>query len=375
MVHLYLRNFERSPHFSARGTAMNKEKVKPKPNVFDVARLAGVSVATVSRAFNLPERVSAVARDKVLAAAKVLGYSADPAAKALRLRKSFIIGAVLPSLDYSMFARMTHAFEEVLTAAGYSVFVVTTGFDNRDMLGAVRKIVERGAEALLLVGRMEDENLRKYLSEKQIPCVTTYAYNEDVLVPPVGFDNFAATKQAVEFLIRLGHRKMAMIAGPLLGNDRQQARVAAFEETLRAHGLADSINIIEKSYGSAMMQGADAMRQIYHEFPQTTAVVCNADVFAFSAIAECRRLGLRVPEDVSVTGFDDDDYTSVFQPALTTIAVPAAEMGRHAARSLIGALQHGRKIVPARLDTQLIVRESTSVPRAVEKALQPQAIA
>jgi LacI family transcriptional regulator len=342
---------------------MNRQKAKS--NVFDVAKAAGVSVATVSRVFNVPDRVGTAAREKVHNAARQLGYSPNPAAKALRLQKSFIIGAVIPSLDYSMFARLTHAFEEQLTAAGYSVFVVTTGFDNRNMLDTVKSIVERGAEALLLVGKMEDPRLRSYLEEKQIPCVTTYSYNDDEIVPAIGFDNFTATKQAVEFLIRLGHRQMAMVAGPLLGNDRQQARVSGFEETMRAHGLNDGIHIVEKSYGAAMMQGADAMRQIHHEFPDVTAVVCNADVFALSAIAECRRLGLRVPEDISVVGFDDDDYATIFSPALTTIAVPAAEMGRHAARSLIGALTMGQKIMPARLDTQLIVRESTSVPRII----------
>jgi LacI family transcriptional regulator len=352
---------------------MNKPKAKA--NVFDVAKAAGVSVATVSRVFNVPERVGEVARQKVLNAAMQLGYSPNPAAKALRLQKSFIIGAVIPSLDYSMFARMTHAFEEQLTAAGYSVFVVTTGFDNRNMLDAVKKIVERGAEALLLVGKMEDPRLRSYLEETQIPCVTTYSYNEDAVVPSIGFDNFAATKQAVEFLIRLGHRRMVMVAGPLQGNDRQQARVRGFEETMRAHGLDDAIRVIEKSYGAAMMQGADAMRQIYHEFPDVTAVVCNADVFAFSAIAECRRLGLRVPEDISVVGFDDDDYTTIFTPALTTIAVPAAEMGRHAAQSLIGALTTGSRVMPARLDTQLVVRESTSVPRVSAMKMPPEAVA
>jgi LacI family transcriptional regulator len=352
---------------------MNRKKAKP--NVFDVAKAAGVSIATVSRAFNIPNRVGAEARQRVLAVAKELGYSADPAAKALRLRKSFIIGAVIPSLDYSMFARMTHAFEEQLTAAGYSVFVVTTGFDNRNMLDAVKRIVERGAEALLLVGKMEDPKLKEYLTEKQIPCVTTYSFNDDDVVPSIGFDNFAATKQAVEFLIRLGHRQMAMIAGPLQGNDRQQARVTGFEKTMQTHGLGDGIHVIEKSYGSAMHQGADAMRQIHHELPDVTAVVCNADVFALSAIAECRRLGLRVPEDMSVVGFDDDDYTTIFSPALTTIAVPAVEMGRLAARSLIGALTQGRKVMPARLDTQLIVRDSTSVPRVSVSGTAPNVVA
>jgi LacI family transcriptional regulator len=161
----------------------------------------------------------------------------------------------------------------------------------------------------------------------------------------------------------------------LQGNDRQQARLGGFEKTMQAHGLGDKVHIIEKSYGSATHQGADAMRQIHHEFPGVTAVVCNADVFALSAIAECRRLGLRVPEDMSIVGFDDDDYTTIFSPALTTIAVPAAEMGRLAARSLIGALTHGGKVTPARLDTQLIVRESTSVPRIAATSTTPKAIA
>src|SRR3984885_7877286 len=133
---------------------MNKPKAKT--NVFDVAKAAGVSVATVPRVFNVPERVGEGARQKVHNAVIQLGYSPNPAAKALRLQKSFIIGAVIPSLDYSMFARMTHAFEEQLTAAGYSVFVVTNGFDNRNMLDVVKRIVERGAEALLLVGKMVD---------------------------------------------------------------------------------------------------------------------------------------------------------------------------------------------------------------------------
>jgi len=339
-------------------------KPRRKANVIDVAKAAGVSVATVSRTFNLPHLVRDEVRAKVAAAAQALGYSANPSAKALRLQKTFIIGAVIPTLDYSIFARLVHSFEEHMTAAGYSVFVLTTGFDNENMLDSVRRLVERGAEALLTVGRIDDAKLRQYLLEKHIPCVTTYSYTGDEQFPSVGFDNYVCTRQIVEFLIRLGHRRMAMIAGPIKGNDRQQDRIRAFEQTLLAHGIDQGYHIIEKSYGSAIFQGAEAMRQIHGEHPEVTAVVCNSDIFAFSAIAECRRLGLRVPEDMSISGFDDDDYTSIFEPALTTIAVPATEMGKHAAQALINVLTLGRKMTSVQLATKLIVRDSTSTPRA-----------
>ncbi|MGS0625899.1 LacI family DNA-binding transcriptional regulator [Ralstonia sp. VS2407] len=341
------------------------KKISRKVNVTDVAKAAGVSVATVSRAFNLPHLVREEVRNKVTSVARKMGYSPNPSAKALRTQKTHIIGAIVPTLDYAMFARLIHSFEEQLTAAGYNVFVVTTGFDNSHMFETTRKLVEKGVDGLLLVGKIEDERLREYLAEKQIPCLTTYSYSEDALVPSIGFDNYIATKQVMEFLLRLGHRKFVMIAGPTKGNDRQQSRIAAFWDALHAHGV-DTANchVIEKSYGAAVFRGGEAMRQIHAEFPETTAVVCNSDIFAFSVLAECRRLGLRVPEDISVVGFDDDDYTSVFFPALTTVSVPAIEMGRYAAQALVGALVEGRKILPIRMDTKLVVRESTSIPPA-----------
>ncbi|RQR51568.1 LacI family transcriptional regulator [Burkholderia sp. Bp9140] len=334
-----------------------------KVNVTDVAKAAGVSVATVSRAFNLPHLVREEAREKVISIARKMGYTPNPSAKALRLQKTHIIGAVIPTLDYSFFARLVDGFEERITAAGYSVFVLTTGFDNTRMFDKVRALVERGAEALLMVGRVDDPALRTYLLEKQIPCVTTYSYTADEHFPSIGFDNYSATKQMVEFLIRLGHRRMVMIAGPIHGNDRQQSRIQAFEETLAAHGITDGCHVIEKSYGSAVFRGAEAMRQIIGEYPETTAVVCNSDTFALSAIAECRRMGVRVPEDLSISGFDNDDYATVFAPALTTISVPARDMGEHAAQALIGSLVDQRKIMPIRLETNLVVRESTSTAR------------
>jgi LacI family transcriptional regulator len=339
-----------------------REKRK-KANVSDVAKAAGVSIATVSRSFNAPGAVRDNVRKRVVETATLLGYSPNPAAKALRLQKTNIIGAVIPTLDHAFFARLVNSFQETLARSGHMAIVITTGFDNRCLLDKVRLIVEHGAEGLMLVGQIEDEGLRDYLIEKEIPVVTTYSYQGDDTFPSIGFDNYAATQQLVNYLLGVGHVEITMVSGRVAGNDRQEARVRAFRDTMTAAGLGKRAHVIEKEYVLVLPEGAEAMRRIDAEFPGTTAVVCNNDVFAVSVIAECRKRGIRVPEDISVTGFDDLDLASVLDPPLTTVAVPSREMGERAAEALLNAVLHRRKIVSVRLATSLIVRASTGTPR------------
>lgn len=336
---------------------------KRKTSVIDVAKAAGVSVATVSRAFNLPEMVREGVREQIFRVAQELGYSPNPAAKALRLQKSFAIGVVIPSLNYAIFARLVESFQETLSAAGYSTLVLTAGFDNGALFEPVRKLIERGIDGLLTVGRLDDEELKAYLLEKQIPCVTTYSYTNDPDIPSIGFDNYEASSRVVEFLLQLGHTHLAMFAGPVKGNDRQQERVRAFNDVTARHGLSENCVVFTRDYKDAPRHGSEVLRLIRDQHPKITAVVCNSDIFAFSIIAECRKLGLSVPKDLSVTGFEDDVYTSLFEPALTTVAVPARELGNYAAEELIKAIASGEKIPSIRLDTQLIARSSTSTPR------------
>ncbi|MCO6055589.1 substrate-binding domain-containing protein [Pseudomonas sp. MOB-449] len=335
---------------------------KRKTSVIDVAKAAGVSVATVSRAYNLPHLVRDGVREQVLKTAQDLGYTPNPAAKALRMQKSMSIGVVIPSLNYSIFARLVESFQETMTKDGYSTFVLTTGFNNGVIFEPVRKLIDQGVDGLLMVGRIDDEALRSYVLEKQLPCVTTYSYTGDPDIPSIGFDNFAATRKVVELLLQLGHTHLAMFAGPVKGNDRQQERIRAFNDVVTTHGLSDNCVVIERDYSDAPRHGAEVLRTLREQYPDITAVVCNSDIFAFSVISESRKLGLSVPRDLSVTGFEDDVYTSLFEPALTTIAVPARELGQCAALEMLKALKTGQKIPSVRLETQLIVRDSTSRP-------------
>lgn len=334
--------------------------MKAKTKVSDVALRAGVSVATVSRTFNTPDVVREDVRHRVLEAAEALGYSPNPSAKALRMQRTHIAGAVVPSLDYAIYAQMLNSFQTTMSAAGYMVFVLTVGFDNTNIYEPVRQLVDRGAEGLLIVGRVEDERLQSFLEDGRIPTVTNYSYLAEAAFPSIGFDNYAATRQLVELLIRLGHRHMVLVSGPTRGNDRQQSRVRAFQEAAAEAGIAKHTHVMERPY--SLLEGAAAMRAIHEERPETTAVVCNSDVLAFGVLSECKSLGIRVPEDLTVTGFDNQDFAGLLDPPLTTVEVPANEMGVRSAEALLGIMKTRRRPRSIRLETSLIVRGSTAGP-------------
>ncbi len=332
-----------------------------------VAKAAGVSKTTVSRAFNEPEMVKEEVRLKIFEVAARMNYRPHPAARALRSRRTHIIGAAIPTLDYAIFARMVNEFENTLSALGASTIVITTGFDNRNVFDNVRQLVDRGAEALLLVGEVEDVKLKDFLSHSSLPVVTTYSAPPDDTVPAVGFDNYRATAEAVGHLISLGHRNFAMIASMTDGNDRQRARISAYQETLAHHGLIGGNRVYNRTY--EMRGGVQTMEQILSDHPDTTAVICSSDVFAVGALKACRSRGVRVPEDISIIGCDDFDFAELLDPPLTTIAVPAARMGRLAAEKLWSAITENTPVKGHLVETRIAMRDSIGpAPNSIQTA-------
>jgi LacI family transcriptional regulator len=342
---------------------MIQRQNRAKSTVSDVAAKAGVSVATVSRAFNLPDVVSQDVRVHVLDVARKMGYSPNPAAKALRLQKSHIVGAVIPTLDYAIFARMIDSFQETLSASDYMTIVLTTGFDNSNVFDKVKLLVDRGAEALLIVGSVEDPKLRRYLKFTHIPVVSTYSFHAKEIVPSIGFDNYAAEKTAVDHLIDLGHKHFVLIAGSPSGNDRQRARIQAYKDTIEKSRCTGADAIMIRKF--TILDGVSTMREIREKFPKATAIVCTTDVIAFGVLSECRKLNIRIPEDISVVGFDDAEYAALLDPPLTTMVVPASEMGIKAANALKGALMKNHKPRSEKLETHLELRSSTAKPKSM----------
>ncbi|WP_082658137.1 substrate-binding domain-containing protein [Paracoccus sp. MKU1] len=333
-----------------------------RPTIHDVAKAAGVSIATVSRALNSPDSVRKELRERVVAAADSMDYMADSVGKALRRQRTQIISTMLPRLADPLFSAVASAIQETLEENGYLGFVQTSGFDNTNLFDRAKRLIEHGTEGLIIFGRIDDQRLLDYCRAHQLPLLSAYSYFEKAEVPTIGFDNYLATRQLVEMLHTLGHSRIAMISGSDKGNDRQQSRIRAFRDINAELGQEPVIEFTHMDFD--MADGGAALRRIMENHPETTALVCNRCVIAFSVMVEARRLGIAVPEHLSLTGFDDIDYAALFDPSLTTVAVPSEKIGRAAAKAMIAHLETGAPLGSRRFETEVILRRSVARPRA-----------
>jgi LacI family transcriptional regulator len=321
----------------------------------DVARQAGVSTASVSRVLNDPAQVSPKLRQRVENAVAKLHYVRDGAARALAARRSSTIGAVVPALGAAIFAAGVEGLQRRLDQLGHSLLVASSNFDLDVELRQARTLLERGVDGIVLVGHRHRRELFNLLAQTRTPYVFTYTYAGG-RHPCVGFDQGAAMRGPVDLLAGLGHRRFAIVTTPTRENDRIAARVAGAQARILALDLPEP-PIFEMPF--AFAAGRDALRALLRDAPSTTAVLCTTDVHATGVLAEARRLAIDVPDRLSVTGFDDLEMSAEMEPPLTTIRVPAREIGERAADLLIARVQ-GRAAVPhVALDVAFTVRGST----------------
>lgn len=332
---------------------------KNSVSVKDVALAANVSIATVSRSFNNPEVVKPEVRERILEIAINMGYTANSAAKALRSKKTKVIGAIIPTLDHSIYATMINAFQNKLSEQGYVVYILSCGFDASNIFEKVTLLLERGAEALLIVGDILDKNLESYLQKFNIPTVCTYSYHHESHFPFIGFDNYASTTTITDYLYSLGHRNITMICGPLKGNDRQIARVESFKNYMTAKQANYSVIECKDHYNISF--GRDTIKKIAQETPEVTAVICNSDVIAFGVLAGAKEIGISIPDQMNVIGYDNLEFAEYLTPPLTTLNIPAEEMGVLSAQTILSNLNNKQPLRSFLLETDLIIRGSTSI--------------
>jgi LacI family transcriptional regulator len=327
----------------------------------DVARLAGVSTATVSRALTQPGKVKPTTAARIRQAVESLGYVAHGAARALASRRTRTVGAIIPTLDHAIFANTTHALQRALDEAGYTLLLACHEFDAGAEARMTRALIERGVDGLVLVGTSHHPSVFRMVETHQIPYVLTWALDASGKHPCVGFDNRAAAIRVTRYLLELGHREFAMISGVTEGNERAGERRAGVGEALAAAGLALAPErVVEKPY--TLQAGREGLREVLRAAPRATAVVCGNDVLALGALAECQAAGFAVPREVSVTGFDDLEVAALVTPGLTTVHFPTAELGAHAARHLLARLAGREAAARTELPVELIVRGSTAPP-------------
>ena len=331
------------------------------PTLEDVAREANVSTATVSRCLNLPDMVTEKTRNRVMAAVKSLGYSPNFGARALAAKRTNTIGAVVPTLENAIFARGLQAFQEEVTRNGATLLVASSSYQQELEEEQIRNLVARGADALLLIGDDRSEEIYSFLKKRGIPWVIAWNFKD---VPGhcfVGFNNQSAAKEITEMAIKLGHTRIAMIAGITRGNDRARDRLLGVKDAIIENGLPiEYFSVIEAQYSFA--DGGDAIETLLKNKPRPTLVICGNDILAVGAIKRLKSLGIKVPEDISITGFDDIEVASVVEPELTTVHVPHRAMGTIAAASLLKMVKQDDPCESQQLDTFIAVRQSLSNP-------------
>ncbi len=327
----------------------------------DVARLAKVSTATVSRALTLPHKVKSRTLERVQQAVRTLGYVTHGAARALASRRTQTIGAVVPTLDNAIFANTIHALQRTLDAAGYVLLLASHEFDADVEARVTRTLVERGVDGLVLLGTTHHPDIYRMIEAHGLPYVLTWAFDESGNHPCVGFDNHAAAVRLANYLLDLGHRRFAMISGVTAHNERARERLAGARAALAARGVTlPPERIVEKPYTHT--GGREGLREVMTRHERPTAVICGNDVLAIGAIAECHVQGLVVPDEVSITGFDDMEIAGLMTPALTTVRFPTTDLGIYAANHLLLRLQGKTVDMRCKLPTELVVRESAAAP-------------
>ena len=328
------------------------------PNIEDVARAARVSTATVSRVLNKPESVREPLRARVMQAVTQLGYVPHAGARALKLQRSGTVGAVFPTIDNAIFAKAIDALQQRLADAGLQLLIATSGYNPDTEAQQALNLVTRGADALVLVGAGQNPELLHMLRQRELPTVHTMTHPAPDGLICVGFDNARAMGQAVRYLLDLGHRRIAMLAGISSRNDRAAARIAGVRQALKTAGLSlPPQHLVERPYGLA--EAREGLRVLLATKPAPTAIVCGNDVLAMGALLEAHKLGIAVPQALSIVGFDDLEMARHIQPSLTTLHVPTQLLWHTVAERVIAALEQAPVQVATEVEVELVVREST----------------
>lgn len=335
----------------------NKDTITCVPTLEDVAHNAGVSTATVSRCLNNPDLVAERTRQKVLDAVRDLGYAPNFGAQALAAKRTNTFGAIIPTMDNAIFARGLQAFQEELGHNGVTLLVASSSYRPDLEEEQIRALVSRGADALLLIGHDRTQQSYDFLNKRQIPYVIAWTYDKSGPHTSIGFDNRQSMQELGTAVIGQGHHALGFITAERQSNDRARKRFEGLCDAMRIHGLdPDGLQIEETQYSVA--NGAKAFEHLMQRPLRPTAVLCGNDVLAVGAIKKARELGIRVPQDISITGFDDIEIADIITPALTTVHVPHREMGRRAAQVLLDMRSASGVLQSLKLDARLTWRDS-----------------
>jgi LacI family repressor for deo operon, udp, cdd, tsx, nupC, and nupG len=331
--------------------------------IYDVARIAGVSPATVSRVLSNPAIVAERTRAAVHKVVKDLGFSPNVAAKSLRTLRTRKILVTVPDIANPFFSLIIHGIEEAAQRDGYAIVLGDTHLDADREDRYAQMLLHREVDGLIFLGHRIPALLLPWLRSRgpSAPIVNGCEYSPDLGVPSAHIDNAAAAAEVFDYLHHLGHRRIGVVTGPLsspLSRDRLQG------VKRRAGARRMSRELLLTTGDFSIESGITAAVELFGRQVPPTAIFCFNDEMAIGVLDYAQRNGLSVPGDLSVVGFDDVRFARYVRPALTTIAQPMLDIGRETVRLLLGLLSGNiRKPISMTLPYKLEVRASTGAPR------------
>jgi len=327
----------------------------------DVAKFAGVSSATVSRMMNAPELVSDELRARITAAINHLGWVPHAAARALATQRTATIGAVFPTVSNEHFATAIQELQEALESAGYTLLLGCSQYDVKRELNQVRNMLERGVDAVVLVGESHHPDLYPLLAQRKVPFVNTFTFHRDSEHLCVGVDNHRAFFEFTTYLLGLGHRRFAMLSQKEDSNDRALARREGVRDALAEQGLGISAaHMVEGLWGVRV--GRELFSRVMNTPQPPTVVICGNGSFAIGAMLEAMQAGYEIPEQLSLAGFDDFEVMSELPIPITTVSVPSAQIGRSAAQMILAELSGGKRAQSIECEAEIVIRASSGPP-------------
>lgn len=344
------------------------DKTKRKADIVSVATAAKVSASTVSRYFNHPELLKPDTRKKIDSAVRRTGYIRNRAAQTIHGIRSGTIGVLVPTLDHAIFAEVVQAFSDEVEEHGFTILLASHGYDPQREYAILRKMLEHRVDGIVLTGLDHDKAVFQLIDSQDIPAVLMWNYSEDTPYPCIGADNDMAGTLIAEHILGLGHRDIACMMPPVIGNDRANARRNAVMRTLNAAGVTVRPEWQLTTVYSISASKRDAV-DLLSQHTRPTALICGNDILATGAIYGATAIGLAVPDDISITGIGDFKGAGEIEPSLTTVRIPAKHIGRETGLAITAAIVNPASPKRGLHCTPMLIARASSGPGPTESEL------
>ena len=321
------------------------------PTMADVAREAGVSAMTVSRALKDGGSVTDKTRDKIMRTVKDLGYVLDLSAGALSSKQTGFVSVIIPSLNNSNFSDSAHGISDVLSEDGLQILLGYTDYSVEREEQLIETMLKRRPEGIIVTGGVHTPRARKLLESAMSPVIETWDLPENPINHVVGFSNAATIEDMVDRLVARGYRRIAFIEGSSERDTRGHDRRGGYERAVQTLNLGRSHVVSMGDPPITIEHGGQALVRLLDEWPEVEAVICVSDLSAFGAIMECHRRGLDVPGRLAIAGFGDFEVARYCWPSITTVSVECSEIGRQAGDLMLRAIEKTRsnELLPTQL--------------------------